>query len=166
MINRRPKYSEEYISYYPFLVVGRLGVCSIALLNTVALPLFMAMLFDNTSSTTRMTITIACFLVPVISIVAVFYLRSIMFTRITITHDGVKQVDKLNQVTKQFVWTEVAKVYFRRDYWYGKTFCEVHLLNSEEALDVFKMPLTDVDEEKLLKFIPSSLWGNNPMYNL
>ena len=166
----RAEYSENRIAYWPTYEAGKIAKIFIVLVGAVFIATSILVLLDNSSRITQVEIMVALPLVIVSFLCAFIYISRIMYTKIVVSAEGIVSYKSNGVIEKQISWGEVSAVYFSQDHWYGRTSCWIYLDKAHESMYEekdkcdFVLPVSFVDEEKLLQVIPNHLWKNRPQW--
>ena len=171
MKQNRIEYSNNRIVYWPFYEAATVGVIYLLVIGALFIAASIWMLLDNPSSETNLGIQLI-FLLGVVALCTTFrFVSRRMHTRIIISNEGIRYKNGNFQVEKQIRWDDVSLVYFCQEHWYGTKACKIFYkttLSYEHHKKYkcdFLLPVYDVDEQKLLRFIPNYLWGNKPWHS-
>lgn len=164
------EYSENSITYWPVYEAGRTGILFFIVLGTLFVATSIWVLLDNPSRGTRLG-TLAALSIVAVALYAIIRLISrVMDTKIIVSTKGIVCFKGDASIEEQISWENVSAVYFAQDSWYGRKSCRIHLkkassseLHINDPCD-FVLPVSSVDEKKLLQFVPSHLWKNDPWY--
>ena len=164
------EYSENSITYWPIYEAGKIGRIFLVVLGTLFITTFIMILLDNPSSATFWGSLVIFPLVVAALYYAFCYISRTMYTKIVVSTEGIVFFKNNNALEKQICWSEVLAVYFSQDPWYGRTSCRI-FFNKDQPQEPsvkdkcdFVLPVSSVDEQKLLQVIPKYLWKNNPLW--
>lgn len=164
------EYSENSITYWPAYEAGKIGIIFFVVIGTLFIATSIWTLLDNPSRKTYLGILVA-FPLVVVALCSVFSLiLRTMHTKIVVSKEGIGYFKSNVAIEKQISWKEVSAIYFSQDLWYGNKSCRIVFNKSlspklhEKDICDFVLPVSSVDEQKLLQLIPNHLWKNNPLY--
>ena len=162
------EYSENSITYWPTYEAGVIGSIFLVVLGSLFIATSIWVLLDNPSRTIALEILVAFLLVVFALYCAGRYLSRVMHTKIVVSKEGIVYFQNNTAIEKQISWDEVSAVCFCQDPWYGRKSYRIYFdktpsqeLHEKDKCD-FVLPVSSVDEQKLLQLITKYLWKNNP----
>ena len=162
------EYSENSITYWPTYKAGKIGRIFCVVLSVVYITTSIWIVFGNSTRATRLGVLLVSPFVIAAFHYAFSFISRTMYVKIVVSIEGIMHFKNKTTIEKQIKWEEVSSVYFCQDPWYGRKSCRIYSnemqspkLDKKHTCD-YILPVHSVDEQKLLRLIPSYLWKNKP----
>ena len=162
------EYSENRVTYWPYYEVGKIGIISLIVLGTLFVTTAIWTLLDNPSREMRLETQVALLIVFLVLCVVLRYTYRTMHKKIVVSTQGIVWFRNNVAIEKHVGWNDIEAIYFRQELWYGRRSCRIFLKKispqsqHENDKGYLTLPVSSVDEKKLLQLIPKCLWANNP----
>lgn len=161
-------YSDTGVTYWPMYKAGKISIVYFSAIATVSVVLALWILFDNATTDSKIVAIVLAVVSAILLLIFYKYFLKTRYTKYSVTDTEVLFSNSYTKEEKQIKWQDVSAVYFKQDIWWHRKSCIITLKNSDcekpnkKKLDDFVLPISMIDEKKLLQFIPKDLWQNNP----
>lgn len=160
MKDYKAKYSNEGITYWPLHSVAKFAMLFPAL-GVVIIAVLLWCLYDSSTFGERITIIIEIVLMVIVTCWTYCFCMKKKHDCYTVSQKGINYKNKYASFEMYIAWDNVVGVYFVQNHWNGSTMCEI-IFGEEMMQRSLMIPVLEVDDKKLLQFLPKHLWKNNP----